>query len=259
VKPLDNINIRQALELAINKDLIIGRVIGPVVTPSNHIVPNGIPGYNANLTGPDGTTGTSGNQTKAQALFKQGLQEEGYSSVSQFPSLTINYDVSYQAGANTILAIVAEWKQVLGITVKAVSEQSDQLIEDEGTNFGSKKLQLWYGVWGADYPDPQDWLTLFFGKNALHNAFNYGQNSSSAAPEQQAVQTELAQADADLDPTTRIKIYQDAEQKIVNDVGWITTYQSSYAYSVNPKLQNWKLNPLGSIATSDWANIYFAQ
>jgi ABC-type transport system substrate-binding protein len=58
---------------------------------------------------------------------------------------------------------------------------------------------------------------------------------------------------------TRIKLYNDAEQKIVNDVGWITTYQSSYVYSVNPKLQNWKLNPLGALATADWANIYFAQ
>lgn len=150
-------------------------------------------------------------------------------------------------------------KQILGINIKAVAEQNDQLLQDENTNFGSKKLQMWYGVWGADYPDSQDWLTLFFGKNALHNGFNYGQNSSAAAAEQQVVQAEMAQADAEQDPTARTKLYQDAEQKIVNDVGWITTYQASYVYSVNPKLQNWKLNSLGSIATSDWANIYFAQ
>ena len=259
VKPLDNIKIRQALDLAINKDLIIGHIIGTSVTPSNHIVPKGIPGYNQNLTGPGGIAGTAGDEAKAQALFKQGLQEEGYSSVSQLPALTIDYDISYQNGANTIIAIVAEWKQILGITIKAVGVQNDQLLQDIANTAGNKTLQLWYGVWGADYPDPQDWLTLFFGKNALHNSFNYGQNTSSAASEQQAVQTELAQADAEQDPAARIKLYQDAEQKIVNDVGWITTYQSSYGYSVNPKLQNWKLNALGSIATSDWANIYFAQ
>ena len=69
----------------------------------------------------------------------------------------------------------------------------------------------------------------------------------------------MAQADAERDNATRIKLYNDAEQKIVNDVGWITTYQSSYVYSVNPKLQNWRLNSLGAQATEDWANIYFAQ
>ena len=45
-KPLDNIKIRQAFALAINKDLIINHIIGKFVTPSNHIVPKGIPGYN---------------------------------------------------------------------------------------------------------------------------------------------------------------------------------------------------------------------
>src|SRR5581483_7315284 len=39
VKPLDNIHIRQGFDLAINKDLIIGRIIGTkIVTPSNHII-----------------------------------------------------------------------------------------------------------------------------------------------------------------------------------------------------------------------------
>jgi peptide/nickel transport system substrate-binding protein/oligopeptide transport system substrate-binding protein len=118
---------------------------------------------------------------------------------------------------------------------------------------------MWYGIWGADYPDPQDWLTLFFGKGSDHNTFNYGQNNSSNAVQQQAVQAEMARADGERDTATRIQLYNDAEQKIVNDVGWITTYQTSYVISTNPKLQNWTPNPLGVLATADWANIYFAQ
>lgn len=260
VKPLDNIHIRQALDLAINKDLIIGHIIGSSVTPSNHIVPNGIPGYNPKLTGPAGVAGTAGNQTMAVQLFQQGLQEEGYSSVSQFPSLSLEYDNSYKAGADTITAIVDEWKSVLGITIKTVGTQPNQLVQDQVSTIGhTGPLQLWYGAWGADYPDPQDWLSNFFAKGGQDNFVNYGQNDSSVAAEQQAVQAELAQADGDQNQAERLKLYQDAEQKIVNDVGWITTYQSSYGEVVNPKIQGWKLNPLGTIATSDWANIYFVQ
>lgn len=263
VKPLDNVHIRQALDLAINKDLIIGHVINlngaKLVTPSNHIVPNGIPGYNPNLKGPGGVTGTAGDQQMALQVFKQGLQEEGYSSVSQLPSITLEYNIAYKAGANTITSIVAEWKSVLGITIKTVGVQPNQLGQDEVNTIGrTGPLQMWYGVWGADYPDAQDWLSNFFGKGASENFENYGQNNSTAATEQQAVQAELAKADGDQNQAERLSLYQDAEQKITNDVGWITTYQSSYGYSVNPKLQNWKLNALGSIATTDWANIYFA-
>jgi len=260
VKPLDNIHIRQAFDLAINKDLIIGRIIGTkIVTPSNHIIPNGIPGYNPRLMGPGGVVGTSGDQAKAKQLFQQGLQEENLTTAS-FPSITLEYNIAYQAGVNTINAIVAEWKSVLGVTIKTVGVQPTQLNQDEFNTIGKTgPLQMWYGVWGADYPDPQDWLSNFFANGGQDNFANYGQNNSSAATEQQAVQAELAKADGDQNQAERLQLYQDAEQKIVNDVGWIVTYQSSYGYSVNPKLQNWKLNPLGSIATSDWANIYFAQ
>jgi len=259
-KPLDNIKIRQAFALAINKDLIINHIIGKFVTPSNHIVPKGIPGYNPNLTGPAGVNGTAGDQTKARQLLQEGLQEGGYSSVSQLPSISLTYSIDYKAGADTISAIANEWQQVLGISVKLIGVHGTELIKQEGDTVGhSGPLQMWYGEWGADYPDPQDWLTLFFGKGTDHNTFNYGQNNSSDAAQQQAVQAEMAQADGERDNATRIKLYNDAEQKIVNDAGWITTYQTAYVFRVNPKLQNWHPNPLGTLATEDWANIYFAQ
>jgi len=119
-KPLDNIKIRQAFALAINKDLVINHIIGKFVTPSNHIVPKGIPGYNPNLTGPTGVMGTAGDQAKAKQLLQEGLQEAGYSSVSQLPSISITYSIDYKAGADTISAIAEEWKQVLGISVKLI-------------------------------------------------------------------------------------------------------------------------------------------
>src|SRR6266481_981913 len=83
VKPFDNIHIRQAFALAIDKSLIVHSVYKDSLIPTNHIVPEGMPGYNKDLTGPDNTAGTSGDTTKAKALLAQGLQEEGWSGVSQ--------------------------------------------------------------------------------------------------------------------------------------------------------------------------------
>ncbi len=69
VKPFDNIKIRQAFELAINKELIVHAVWKDRLIATNHIVPKGMPGYNPNLTGPDGMAGTAGDPAKAKALF----------------------------------------------------------------------------------------------------------------------------------------------------------------------------------------------
>ncbi len=259
VKPLDNIKIRQALELALNKTLIINSILGKgIVTPSYHIIINGIPGYNPNLEGPAGVNNLAGDQGKAKTLFQEGLKEEGYSNASQLPTLALAYDQSYKAGGDTITAVANEWKQVLGFTVKPVGLQPTDLVNQEfQTNGKAGPLQMFYGSWGADYEDPQDFTTLFFGKGAQQNAFNYGQNNSSDAAAQQAVQNELVQADTTSDNATRLKMYQDAEQKLVNDVPYITTYQSSYGYLINPKLHGWKLYPTGSMAASDWADVYF--
>jgi len=260
VKPLDNIKVRQALELALNRNLIVNQIIGPSVTPSFHIIPNGIPGYNKDLTGPDGLTSPAGDQAKAKQLFQQGLQEEGYSSASAVPQLTLSYSLSYKAGADTMAAVANEWKQVLGLNVKLQGVQGNDLISQEFATAGKNgPLQMWYGSWSTDYLDPQDWTTLFFDKGSANNTFNYGQNNSANASAQQAVQTELEKADVSTDQTARLKMYQEAEQKLVNDVPYITTYQSSYGYLLNPKLKGWKLYPLGSMATDDWANVYFTK
>ncbi|HLG77297.1 MAG TPA: peptide ABC transporter substrate-binding protein, partial [Ktedonobacteraceae bacterium] len=259
-KPLDNIKFRQALALAINKDLIVHRIIGDFVTPTNHIVPKGLPGYDEKLTGPAGVVGTTGDQKKAQALLKEALQESGYSDVHQIPQLTLTYGLGYQAAADTLVAITDEWKQVLGISIKLQGIQENDLNKEQASTIGHDgPLQIWYTAWGADYPDPQDFLSVFFSKGAQHNTFNYGQNTSTDAAQQRAVQAELLKADGETNFATRKQLYNDAEQKIVNDVGWISTYQSAYGYAVNPKLRNWKPNSQGSIAPDDYGDIYFVQ
>ncbi|HEY4388887.1 MAG TPA: ABC transporter substrate-binding protein, partial [Ktedonobacteraceae bacterium] len=75
-KPFDNIKIRQAFDLAIDKDAIARNVFHGTVIPTNHIVPDGMPGYNPNLTGPQGQKQTSGNAQLAKQLFTEGLKEE---------------------------------------------------------------------------------------------------------------------------------------------------------------------------------------
>src|SRR5581483_3438286 len=102
VKPFDNIDIRQAFELAINKNVVVQAAWKGSLIPTNHIVPEGMPGYNANLTGVDGA-GTTGNQSKAKQLFAAGLKQEGWASAAQMPSVTLTYSsAGNQATKNEI-------------------------------------------------------------------------------------------------------------------------------------------------------------
>ncbi len=260
VKPFDNIHIRQAFALAINKTVIANNVWKGTVLPTNHIVPQGMNAYNPHLTGPDGTQSLQGNPAKAKALLNQGLQEEGWSSVTQMPPITLTYATNTSNFDQEVTAMISMWQSVLDITVTPNPVDSNTLLAEvtAATN-NAHGLQFWGLSWVAEYPDPQDWLTRQFDKGALNNSMNYGQNTSNDAAVQQMIQQQLENADADLHPSTRLQTYQQAEQQLVNDVAWLPMEQITATYLRKPYVIGIANNAQGLIPPNDWANIYIVQ
>ncbi len=261
VKPFDNIHIRQAFALAINKTAIANSVWQGTVIPTNHIVPSGMSGYNDALTGPDGTQSLTGNSKKAQALFKQGLQEEQWSSVAQVPPITLTYATGVVNVDKEVTAMIAMWQKVLGITVTADPTTDYNTLLDKVTaaTNNASGLQLWGLAWVAEYPDPQDWLTLQFDNGVPNNNMNYGQNTSTTAAQQQATQKQLENADADMQQGARLHAYQQAEQQLVNDVAWLPMEQVTTTFLRSPYIVGMTDNGQGIIPPGDWANIYRVQ
>ncbi|MBO0779535.1 MAG: peptide ABC transporter substrate-binding protein [Ktedonobacteraceae bacterium] len=255
-KPFDDINVRKAFALAIDKDLLVQSVLKGAVTPTNHLIPQGMPGYNAGLKGPDGTTSTKANVNAA----KQALAASSYGSAAKLPPITFTYYTGNNTIKNLVTALQQQWQDVLGVQVKTTAVEFSKLISlSDATTNNAGPLQMWITGWQADYVDPQDWLGVFFEKDADSNSFNYGQNNGASAAQQQAVQAQLAKADVTQDQAERLKLYNEAEQKIVNDLGWIPLYQSKAITLINPKLHGFVDNPLGITAPDSWANIYFVQ
>jgi peptide/nickel transport system substrate-binding protein/oligopeptide transport system substrate-binding protein len=257
-KPFDNIKIRQALDLALDKDVIVHSVLKDRFFATNHIVPQGQPGYNPNLTGPDGAT-THGNPAMAKQLLQQGMQEEGWSSISQIPTIKATYPATSADAKNAVAAMVQRWQTVLNLNVIANPEDFNKELDDinAATN-NPKGIQMWRIAWIADYPDPQDWTTLQFDKGSPNNNANYGQNQSTNAAEQQQVQQQLEQADVMQDPTARLKTYNDLEQKLVNDVAWLPLYQVNDLYLLKSYVQGYSENPEGLNPPDSWSQVYIA-
>ncbi|HXL36917.1 MAG TPA: peptide ABC transporter substrate-binding protein [Ktedonobacteraceae bacterium] len=259
VKPFDNIHIRQAFALAINKDLIIQSVYKNTYVPTNHIVPKGMPGYNPNLMAPDGVAGTSGDPTKAKALLQQGLTEEGWTSVSQLPAVKLTYASGDPNLANAMAAMQQMWQTTLGVSVKTNPEDFNKLLTDSEAALNNPNgLQFWAIGWIADYPDPQDWTSLQFGKGQQYNQINYGQNNSANAAQQQQVQQALDAADVNPDQNARLQAYMQAEQQLVNDVAWLSWAQVAFSQVLKPYVKGIVFNALLLYPPNDWGNIYIA-
>jgi peptide/nickel transport system substrate-binding protein/oligopeptide transport system substrate-binding protein len=252
VKPFDNIKIRQAFALALDKFAIMDGAFKAGSLATNHIIPEGQPGYSPSLSGPAGVSTAHGDPTLAKRLLDQGMQEEGIPSIEKFPTVTFTYNswniVSLQ---DEMKLIQKQWTSVLGITVKMEDAQSKPISDRiNGSVNNPHGLQLWYSGWTVDYPDPQNWTTLQFTKGSPWNASNYGQNQSANASAQQQVQTYLLKADALQDPQQRLDAYRSAEQQLVNDVAWLPISQNNRAELVKPNVQGYQINE-SSYATPD--------
>lgn len=259
-KPFDNIHIRQAFALAINKTAIAKDVWGGTVVPTNHIVPQGMPGYNAQLTGPDGTQNLTGNMVKARALLQQGLHEEGWSSITQIPTIKLTYATGVDNADAEVNALIQMWQKVLGITVTANPIDYSTLLTQvtQATN-NPAGLQMWGLAWVGEYPDLQDWLTRQFDRGVPNNNMNYGENTSNNAAQQQALQQQLEAADSNTHATARMQAYQHAEQQLVNDVAWLPMEQVTMPFLRQPGVFGMVDNAESMIPPGDWANIYIAQ
>ncbi len=263
-KPFDNIDIRQAFELAVNKDVIASAIEKNLVTPTCHIVPQGMPGYNPNLKCVDGAS-TKGDPTKAKQLLAEGMQQEGLKTL---PPITIVYPSGAADTADQITTMIQMWQSVLGVTVTGKSEDFNTMLQqipetacqtpDTPQKCLNKGLQMWWLGWIADYPDPQDWTTLQFDKGAANNDWNYGENFSNDAATQVATQKLLEQADVEQDPTVRMADYNKAEQQLVNDVAWMPLYQADGVGLIKKYVQGIVLNDQGLTPPQDWANIYIS-
>ncbi len=258
-KPFDNVHIRQAFALSVNKDLLTNSIWKGSFLPTNHIVPQGMPGYNSDLTGPAGVKGTAGNPAMAKQLLQQGLQEEGFSSASQLPPITLTYaSAGLQATRDEVSALQQMWQSTLGISVKTNDIDINTLFNDDGLG-ANNPLQFFAGpAWIADYPDPQDWTTLQFAAGAAQNTMNYGQNKGAGAAEQQTVQKELDAADSMTNPTARLQAYNRAEQQLVNDVAWLPVEQQYTSGLRKPCVQGFQINSEGFISPDDWSKVFIS-
>lgn len=256
-KPFNNLKVRQAFALAINKDDIANRVYKGSVIATNHIVPSGMPGYSQNLTGPQGKA-PKGDATLAKQLFDEGLKEEGM-TLASLPPITFSTSANSDTARNEVQAVQQMWQTTLGVKVNLDTMEFNKLSDlIDNTKGNPKGLQIWRSDWFADYPDPQDWLTLLFSREAGKNAENYGMNQTPLNAAQQANQDLMAKADANSNATERMQQYNQVEQALVNDVAWIPIYQDTSTYVLKPCVVGTVDNAQGLTPPDDWGNIYIS-
>jgi peptide/nickel transport system substrate-binding protein/oligopeptide transport system substrate-binding protein len=246
--PFNNELARQAFELAINKTTLANNVSDGEVLATNNIVPKGMPGYDPNIVGPDGTNNLTGNPQKAQQLITQYAQQACGGQISKCPSVTFlngNTNTNIQESQ----ALLQMWQQAMpGYPISIKNEDFNTLL---GQIYGgvTSEIPQFYAIgWIVDFPHPWDWLSLQF----LPTSFaNFGQVNDAAA-------TALMNQ-ADVAPASQSNsLYNQAEQELVTQVAWLVLDQQLNIWEQSPKVQGLQGNPAGYLVAGNLGQIYMS-
>ncbi|MDA0733030.1 MAG: peptide ABC transporter substrate-binding protein [Chloroflexi bacterium] len=222
--PLDDPKLRLALNLAFDREAIATQVLSNLRTPANGIIPMGFPSYNTNL---------SGYQYDPE-MARQLLKESKYGNdLDNLPRITLNISGSFGANVPLDLEVILQaWEQELGIQVDIQQTEWATFLQD----LHARRYQMFTIAWGADYPDPENFLDVLFYTGSDNNQTNYSN------PEVDAL---LEQARVEGDQAKRFELYNRIEQMILDEAPWVPLWNSGESYLLlKPEVKGYYLTPM---------------
>jgi oligopeptide transport system substrate-binding protein len=245
IKPFNNKDARLAFCEAINRNQVANNVLSGVATGSWHIVPQGMPGYNPNLTGPD-SAGLDSNLTSAQThwnAYKATL------SGAPVPPIKISFNLSSGTAKALAEFYQSTWNGAFGINVGIDQTPWATILKEEQ----QKTVQLFRFGWLADYPDPQDFLTLLFSTGSGYNDQNASVPAADALMKQADGIFQTSQQDQ------RISLYNQAEQLLLNDGAFCPVYTEPNYYALRSWVKGMTEDAEGDFPNDAWVTGYLSK
>ena len=220
-KPFDDVRVRKAFALAIDRS-VFPKVLHGGEIPTASWIPPGMLAHNEKI-------GLPYNPPEARRL----LREAGYPNGHGFPQVTLAYntDEDHKIVAE---AVQGMWKRNLGVLVKLENQEwkvyLNRLVNDPPHIF---RLG-----WGADYPDPDNFMKLFTSTSGNNNTrwknARYDRLLEAAARE--------------FDPGTRTRLYDQA-QKILceRELPIIPLFTIAESTLLNPRFTGLELTAMGRL------------
>lgn len=162
--PLNDRRVRQAINMGFDRTKMIRYLRNGIGQPGTHgFIPAGLPGFAANSA-----FGYDYNPAKARQL----LAEAGYPMGKGLPAITLSTNASYL----DICQFIQSQLSQVGIDMKIDVSPPGTLRE----NIAQARVAFFRGSWIADYPDAENYLSLFYSANHSPEGPNYTQYSNSA-------------------------------------------------------------------------------
>lgn len=229
--PFDDIRVRKAFTMAIDKRFIVDSVLLGSATPAlGGFVAPGMNGY------PYGSVkGIAYDPDRARDL----LAEAGYPNGEGFPSMVLQVNNNDVNQVRVSIALQDMIGDVLGIPVAASMMPSDQLFDRVERN----QADLWREGWIADFPDPENFLAVFFGKNAAAS-LDEPSFLNTTRYKDRVFDSLFTAASSMKDVEKRMQLLAAADQRMIADAVVLPLYHVSAVRLEQLYVRGFPMNPM---------------
>lgn len=211
--PFDNPQVRQALAVSFDKQLLVDKVTKGGQTPATGYVPAGVPGYP-----------TSDTVRFNPELGRKLLAQAGYPGGRGFPKTEILINTS-EAHRKIAEAMQAMWRENLGIEVGIYNQEWKVYLDSQS----SLDYEISRSAWIGDYVHPSTFIDMFTTGN--------GNNDTGwSNPEYDRL---VAAAQVAKTEDERLSLLRDAEELLLTELPIVPVYWYTRVYLMDPRVQNW--------------------
>ncbi|MBK7945221.1 MAG: ABC transporter substrate-binding protein [Flavobacteriales bacterium] len=227
--PLNDIRIRRAIDLAIDREMLVDSVLdGLAVIAERGVVPPGLQAYpyeRLPLRRHDPAAG------------RRLLEEAGYPGGKGLPQVVLqvnNSGYGYVKVAEAVQAMLERHLGVAAVVSVLPEEQHFRQIE-------MGLAQFWREGWIADHPDPENFLSLFYGRNAPADTSepSYLNSTRHRDPRFDSL---FSQAVRTADDRLRLTLLASAEEVLMENAFVIPLYHERSVRLLQPWIEDMPIN-----------------
>lgn len=220
--PTDDVRVRKALSMAVDREQLVNTVLQGVFTPAYSITPPGTLGYQPPKL-------FDFDPVHARAL----LSDAGYPEGEGWPGIEIIYNTN-EAHRKIAVAIQQMWKKHLNIDVTIANQEWKVYLN----SVSQLDFQVARRGWIGDYVDPNNFLDLYI---------TGGGNNNTGFSDPVYDDIVLQQAPRAKDLAARFALFHKAETMLMEQMPIIPIYTYSTRHLVHPSVEGMTPNLMDSL------------